>query len=85
MMRKKLPILSSLFALAAIVPPQVSTAAMLSPQTMQLRIAVSQQPTVQKAGKYKPYNRCRYWANECAARWGGDNRGYRRCMWHRGC
>ena len=78
MMRKKLPILSTLFALAAIVPAQVSTAAMLSP-------AVSQLPTVQKAGKYKPYNRCRYWANECAARWGGDNRGYRRCMWHRGC
>jgi hypothetical protein len=77
-MRIKLPILSGLFALAAIVPAQVSTAAMLSP-------AVSQLPTVQKVGKYKPYNRCRYWANECATSWGSDNRGLRRCMWHRGC
>ena len=84
-MRIKLRILSGLFALAVIVPPQVSTAAMLSPHTMQLGIAVSQQPTVQKVGKYKPYNRCRYWANECATSWGSDNRGLRRCMWHRGC
>jgi hypothetical protein len=83
--RIKLSVLSGLFALAVVVSPQISAAAMLSPHTMQLGIAASQQPSVQKIGRYKPYNRCRYWANECAANWGWNNWGYRRCMWRRGC
>jgi hypothetical protein len=76
----KLPVLSSLFALAVIVAPQVSAAAMLSPHTMQLGIAVSQQPPVQKVA-----NRCSFWFRECIARWGGRNMGYQRCMWRHGC
>jgi hypothetical protein len=81
----KSPVLSSLFALAVIVTPQVSTAAMLSPHAMQLGITVSQQPSVQKVGGYKPWNRCSFWFRECAARWGGRNWGYQRCMWRHGC
>jgi hypothetical protein len=84
-MRMQRPVLLGVFALALIVSPQVSTAAMLSPYTMQLGIADSQHPSVQKVGKYKPWNRCRYWERECAASWGWDYRGYRRCMWLRGC
>jgi len=84
-MRNKFPVFSGLLALAVIVSPQVSTAATLSPQTVELGVAASQQALVHKVGRYKPYNRCRYWAYECGASWGWGSWGFRRCMWRRGC
>ena len=74
----KTAFVAGLLLFGALAGPQVSTAATVSPATLE---ATTDAGTVQQVR----WGRCLYWRRECTFRWGWSTKRYYRCLRRHAC
>ena len=80
-MIRKLSFAAGLLAMAAAFTPISATAAPAMPQSRIADVAADAGVLLQKV----QFRHCRYWHNECAARWGWRTRMFYKCLGRHGC